>query len=1056
MFLTLTTAASLSGAYGIYRGVINPLIEGDLPGPGINTPNNVVLPQPEESRRIAQRYLASQPWAANAKYQLRTAEAFVYFEEWERIDDDRAVRFTPFAMVWQQEGADPDEEPISIISQTAYVKFLSTFEITNNPGRVISAALNGEVTILGADGLEVHGRNFTYSESAMRIWSDNDVRFAQGPHRGEARGVQIELTPHEHLEPNDSIAASGVKSLRLRRDVRMNLVSEPNEEEVAEGKEPTHVTVESDGSFDFFTETNIAIFEKNVRVNRPTSETLSDSLECEKLTLVFEPEPEKDAATPPADTPEPAQKPDRFGMVEDNLTFQRMRAEGPDVVLVSQENDLTAHMHSLVYDAQSRVAALTHSEAVNVVQEQNDLHSPEVTLVHDEEGSVTSFVCRGAGQLNHRDPETGELVLAAKWNKQLRKYPEKNTGLEIIELEQQALLKQPAEDSAISAEFIRMWLLPSPETNDDNTGDNADEEETNPKAKTGLAGRAGNMVPQRALATENVVLLSPELQAKTERLEVWFEDGSLPAASPSPQETPEAAASRDSSKTPASSRVARQKKRSGLIRTAGRTRGSRRRHSLVSAMASVEDPFIPSEETSDDGSPEKTEAAPRLLPDLPGTTKNTEAPEATDEEKKEPVDVSADLIRVRVLRGEKNESSQVAEVWTSGHVKVRRQRKEGEEPLRLKGDRLHLINQAENAELLHVYGSPAHIYDKGLHIEGEEIHLDRAKNLIWVEGKGLLELPVDKTLEGEPLPEPQMLDIWWKERMEFDGKTAKFYEDVRTILEDNRMSCQEMQIELTEAVSFSEEPKGKRNKQGKPDNVDVHRIHCQDGVRFDSYEYEEDKLVGIRRAEFWKFSLDQLTGNMEANGPGWILSWARGSGRRAALAPNRTVKANTGGKSKSSKWEYTRIDFAGKTLGNIKGKHTTFHDRVEIVYGPVDKPLEIIDAEHLPKNGGWMRSNRLHVIQSEKTETAPAYNVVVASGNAELEGRTFHARADSITYDESKELYVLRSIGSRKATIWRQTTLGGKLSRADAQRMDFIPSRNILKFDRTTGLDGSQ
>jgi hypothetical protein len=1046
MFLTLSTAVSLSAAYEVYHGVVNPLIDGGLIRTDDGPKDRVVLPQPEESRRIAQRYLPSQPWAANAKYQLRTAEAFVYFEGWERIDDDRAVRFTPFAMVWQQEGADPGEEPISIISQTAYVKFLSKFEITNNPGRVISAALEGEVTILGSEGLEIHGRNFTYSESAMRIWSDNDVRFAHGPHRGKARGVQLELIPHDNLGLRDSIAASGVKSVRLRRDVRMNLVSEPSVAELAKGKDPTYVTIESDGSFDFFTETNIGVFQNNVVVDRPTSETMSDSLRCEKLTLVFEPETKQEIATLEPDTPPAAEQSDKFGMVEGNLTFQRMRAEGADVVLVSQENDLTAHMHALIYDAQSRVAALTHAEAVDVVQEQNDLRSPEVTLVHDEDGKVTSFVCRGAGQLNRRDPKTGDLVLAAKWHKQLRKYPEKNTGLEIIELEQQALLQQPLESSSISAEFIRMWMLPSPKTDDE------EQDNKNAKDKNVLGDPSDNLVPQRALATENVVLHSPEMHAKTERLEVWFEEGSLPTTLPSSLKRPDEAANLGASRNSSSPRLDRRtRQRTDLIQTASRTRSGRRRRSLVSAMASVEDPFLEREQDAS----EKTDPLPRLLPNLfdPPEKTDTNTDTDKDNEKKEPVDVVADLIRVRVLRGEKDGDSEVAEVWTSGHAKVRRPRKDGEEPLRLTGDRLHLINQAKDAELLHVYGSPAHIYDRGLHIEGQAVHLDRAKNLVWVDGEGLLELPVNKSLEGEPLAEPQMLDIWWKERMRFDGHTAHFYEEVRTILEDNRMSCQEMQVELTEAISFADDSDKDRLKE---DKVDVHRIHCVDGVRFDSYEYEENKLVGIRRAEFWEFSLDQQTGKMEASGPGLILSWARGSGRRAGLSPNRTVKANTGGKSKSSKWEYTRIDFAGKTLGNIKGQHTTFHDRVEIVYGPVDKPLEVIDVEHLPKNGGWMRSNRLHVTQSEKTETTPAYNVVVASGNAELEGRSFHARADSITYDESKELYVLRSIGSRKATIWRQTTLGGKRNRADAQRMDFIPSRNILKFDRTTGLDGSQ
>ena len=80
---------------------------------------------------------------------------------------------------------------------------------------------------------------------------------------------------------------------------------------------------------------------------------------------------------------------------------------------------------------------------------------------------------------------------------------------------------------------------------------------------------------------------------------------------------------------------------------------------------------------------------------------------------------------------------------------------------------------------------------------------------------------------------------------------------------------------------------------------------------------------------------------------------------------------------------------------------------------------------------------------------------MLGSGNAELEGRTFHARADTISFDESKGLYVLRSLGNSKATIWRQKQVGGEYSRADAQRMEFVPSRNQLKLDQAISLDAS-
>ena len=81
---------------------------------------------------------------------------------------------------------------------------------------------------------------------------------------------------------------------------------------------------------------------------------------------------------------------------------------------------------------------------------------------------------------------------------------------------------------------------------------------------------------------------------------------------------------------------------------------------------------------------------------------------------------------------------------------------------------------------------------------------------------------------------------------------------------------------------------------------------------------------------------------------------------------------------------------------------------------------------------------------------------MLANGNAEMEGqnREFHGMADTISYDESKGMFMLRSIGTRKATIWRQTRPGAEPSRAEAQRMEFIPSRNDLKTFGTSGVEG--
>lgn len=408
--------------------------------------------------------------------------------------------------------------------------------------------------------------------------------------------------------------------------------------------------------------------------------------------------------------------------------------------------------------------------------------------------------------------------------------------------------------------------------------------------------------------------------------------------------------------------------------------------------------------------------------------------------------IYADLIRVRIVNGLTQKNSKVKEVWTYGHVDVQQNHEPGTQPLKVNGQIMHVINRSKDDQLMHVYGKPAHVRDRGRHIEGENIHLDRGKNYSWVEGPGLLQIPVEKTLEGKKLPQPQLLDVWWKKQMLFDGNVAKFRGGVRAVIADSRMRCETMDVFMAEPVSFT---KKNRTREAK-----IQKVVCAGIVDFDSYEYVENKLMQMRQGRFVSLTIHHQTGDTVAQGPGRILVWKRGGAKRARLSPFATAKANTPARTEKNDWEYTRIDFSGQALGNTKQRFNTFYDRVRIVYGPVKRPPLVVDADNLPKNGGWMRSRSLQITQHEKTETKPAYITLLARGNAELDGEKFHGRADNISYDESKGLYILKSFGKRKATIWRQTQIGGEESQFDAQRMEFIPSKNRLKLDRTTRLDG--
>jgi len=184
------------------------------------------------------------------------------------------------------------------------------------------------------------------------------------------------------------------------------------------------------------------------------------------------------------------------------------------------------------------------------------------------------------------------------------------------------------------------------------------------------------------------------------------------------------------------------------------------------------------------------------------------------------------------------------------------------------------------------------------------------------------------------------------------------------------------------------------------------------------------------------------------------MFWRRGNGKRAGIQPAARVRGNGPLATDSAEWEFTRINFAGKMLGSTKERVTTFRERVNVVYGPVAQSTETIDEDNLPRDGGWMRCRTLQLTQHPETKDHKAYIEMEGTGNTELDGRSFHAQAHIVTYDESKGLYFLHGDGKRPAKLWHERTPGAERSSSDGQTIRFNPSRNEWSVDRSSGGQG--
>lgn len=1005
--LVTVTLSGLTIIYLIYSAMLTPYVRLNR-DTSVDSNLKSVQPPPATLHEMAGLHLPHQPWTLEAGYQLRTADAYIYTNSWKPTENDRSIRFAPFAMVWVSKKAKPGDEPLTVSATSAILRFDSEFKFPSSTGRIIGGSLQGDVRITGPDGLDVVGQNFAFSEQSLKVWSDFPVQFRYDGHRGSALGVQLDLLPSTKPADDDSLAVEGIRKVILRKNVSMDFeLVEREADGTPRPDETVQVSIQCRESFDYVVETHLATYTGDVRVRRPTSPRFFDRLTCDQLTIQFRPaettgnQPSTEAQLLTANQPIqlPDQPPAPTEANEEDLEFDRLRAVGRRVVLSSDENELTAVMSELVYDGPRRVVLLKDGDSVQAQHKTTQLQCPQVTLEHDEEGQIRSAWCRGTGWMRNLDSMTRDVQFAAQWTRELRKYVEPESALDVIELDGDAVVRQPQEQVGLGADFIKLWyqeLPPQPGV-----------EQAAEAAQTALAESestlgGGRYRPVRLLATDRVAVASPEARGETSRVEVWFAD------------------------SPAGTQAIQQ--------------------------------------TTAVGPPLAASAASDGVPNEPGG-RTGPRPERDREPPEFPLEIVSDLIQVRAEFSPAGGPSdlQITDIWTEGHVEIRQEHAQ-DDPLQITGHRLQIKNSGPEREVVHIFGEPAHVRDRGLHIEGEEIHLDRERNLMWVQGAGLLQLPVKEDLEGQPLETAQTLDIWWIDQMTFDGRTARFFGNVRTVLNDNRMRCQEMHVLLTKKLSFSD-PQTIPADAGAAEQrmVDIYSILCSDGVDFRGYEYNKSRLVSIRHGRCAHLAMNHDTGETEASGPGWLTTWQRGQGTRAALGPAAEARANQPLESsdKENSWEYTHVEFVGHAKGNLHDQNTLFTDQVRIVYGPVDRPLGVINPEQLPADGlpeqaGIMRCSKLRIVAHEQPASDKRMFELLASGDAFLEGRNFHAQADTISFDESKELYILRSIEPRKAMIWRQGSIGQEFSPVVAQRMEFSPKRNRLKFDRTTALQGLQ
>jgi hypothetical protein len=878
-------------------------------------------------------------------------------------------------------------------------------------GHLTGGRMLGPVTIRSdgrspgpEDDLRVSTTDVQLSE--REIWTTEVVDFRLGGNYGRGKEMHIRLAPGDDSRPSDSpgLNVGGLESFELSHIIdRLHLEGNRAKTSPAQaaGRAPSSAAANA----------NLSSGPMEISCHGPLQfdmarqeATFRDRVNVWQII----PNSQSDQLTcelltihfaPKRENPaNPASKEsDKKKSSLGDLEPQWIRAEGEPVVFDSQFHGVQASGQQLEYDIWTGSISLESTVEAWMRQGSNEIHSPSLKYQPGPPGRLGQVVARGPGWFRGQKDA-------------------KSTG-QFEPPQPRRQLDAPMQPQQVEARFRDQLLIRPQQQNDvvSLIGDaglrfpqfgelTAHEIHVWLTAQPQQGGpNANKLQPDRMLALHEVRIHSPQLDGVVEHFEAWFEHP-LQGAAPGDGQPPH----RFEPTTP-------------LIAPP-----------LASHLPYLRDPWIVL----------TTASFPTAGPVGPN----------------QHYQILGRLMRVRLILRD-DQPADLAELMVQDGVRFQETQtaQPGDRPMLITGDRIHAIDPNGPRAIVTVVGRLAHFEGRALTLDGPNINLDRGANRLWVEGPGQMVLPVDRDLEGHPLPRPGELSIGWHKRMTFDGVIARFESDnpqlVSALSAQGQLQTQMLEVHLRRAIRFDA---GNLSGAGQG-QAELSKVFCRGGANLDSATFDPHGQVAAQRLRTADLSIDMVSGALNAAGPGWLNRVAHGSADSTQMmATPGTNPKGPHNPADDNALACLAVRFEGSLDGNFHNHESTFHDQVRAARAPVDRWDATIDPdrpERLDPRRVLLRCDHLWVAEMP----TPVENVrtpeMQALGSAVVDAQTFTARALRISYVQAKDLLTLEGDGWTDAELFRQLQIGGATNRTASQRIEYRPKTQELKLSNAHNMD---
>jgi hypothetical protein len=818
-------------------------------------------PSPSRTARMATdlaiRAFGKNHWSADPQNSLRYYDAargyWMFAQEYERMNEGRRARFTPFAVIIQSS----DRKGIKTMrGNSATLDFDKPFDMSKpegEPAHVVHGRIDENVVLtddhgtsekLGDDLFIGPLTYLEYDEANRQIRSESHVILKQGDLDAIGDGVTIDLRPYDAPPGQPPPPGfNGAKTITLFKQVKINVKdvgrsglvpggaanAPAKDQEDAEPKAPRPGELTCDGPARFDLpkplppaekakappQPTFAQFYRNVRV-RQGSEGQVDQLDGDYLHLTLLP-----AEKPkPAEGAAPTQEDD--GALS-GLALQRAYASGHAVWVQSQSETqrLKARGNELTYERHAPVRPdviyfrgdkYTLAEIYKLGAEGPEkgkvvsidtIRTEDLTIFQGlKPGDEATLVARGPGTLESRPDSDKPIDHTAKWHDRLevQTIGEGKGSRRRIVLFDRAEVASPTQATMTATDKIVAVLKPK---------DPDAAKKPKPKAGAGRTDASGLDWAEGHGKVHLETVPKPDSDGRPhildarKQLDIVF----VSAAAPAPAVT----------NAPAPASVA----------------------------PAAQETATPAQE------PTKTAEAPKKKPDPPFRALATT--------------VWARVIEVPGTGDQKK--------WDIQEARLREQVVIHQEPAPGKrrgndvtGHRVDIHNRGEGKVLMlaeGLPGEPARASTDGRMIEGPKLGVDQATDVQWVQGAGRLvqEAKVEaidsrtdsatirtQASTGDEKAKRSTFsegpkEVRWQTEMRFYGRPpdseglpdlawAWFLGRVRAEGPDVFMSCEQMEVHFDRPIAFSKPPKDPNAPAPPPENeeskTDIEAVHCLD------------------------------------------------------------------------------------------------------------------------------------------------------------------------------------------------------------------------------------